>query len=488
MSIIANICLAIYITSTVAVALYCAMQFHLMLKFFRHIKPNTDYLNSFPLIDNNLPIVTVQLPIFNEKMVVNKLIDNITKLDYPKDKLQIQILDDSTDETIALSISKQREYEALGYDIALIHRENRSGYKAGALAHGLTLAKGEFIFIFDADFLPKPNFIGEVLPYFQNPKIGAVQTRWEHTNQKENLLTELQAMQLNVHFTVEQAGRYNSAYFLQFNGTAGAWRKTSIIAAGGWQADTLTEDLDLSYRAQLRGDEIQYLWHIISPSELPSDIAGLKSQQYRWMKGGAETARKIIPRLFTSSTKIAKKINGLGHLLGSSVYLAVFMMAFVSVMLVPLQKHIHIDLSILSLFMASLVFIASIYYVANVHLIWVGKSYLKKAVKFIALFPVFLAVSMGLSLHNSIAVLHGWLGIKTGFIRTPKKGDSKKTLTSYKQKTKSYIFILECLLLLYFIGGLYLGYLTKNTSFYMFHGLLSVGYGIVVWYEMKEML
>ncbi|MBK9735611.1 MAG: glycosyltransferase [Saprospiraceae bacterium] len=252
----------------------------------------------------NTSVVTIQLPVYNEKYVIERLIDNIIKLDYPKDRMEIHILDDSTDETKTIVQKKVSYYKKSGYNIDYFNRHERTGFKAGALKDGMKMAKGEFIAIFDADFLPRPNFLRLTLPSFDDPKIGVVQTRWEHINQSYSLLTELQAFQLNVHFTVEQKGRYQAGYMLQFNGTAGIWRSSCIIDAGGWEADTLTEDLDLSYRAQMKGWHIKYLEHVTAPAELPAEINGLKSQQFRWMKGGAETAKKMLPRVWDSKISL----------------------------------------------------------------------------------------------------------------------------------------------------------------------------------------
>jgi len=275
------------------------------------------------------PMVTVQLPLYNEQYVVERLIDTIAEFDYPKDRFEIHILDDSTDETLDIVKRKVEEYKAKGFQIEQILRTVRQGYKAGALKDGTVFAKGEFLAIFDADFMPKPDFLKKTVPFFQDPKVGVVQTRWEHINQNYSLITKLQALQLNVHFTVEQVGRMQGDYFLQFNGTAGVWRKSTIEDAGGWEADTLTEDLDLSIRAQMKGWKIKFLEEIGSPAELPAEMNALKSQQFRWMKGGAETARKMLPTLWKSKDLTTRqKIHATQHLFASSVFLFVFLPVF----------------------------------------------------------------------------------------------------------------------------------------------------------------
>ncbi len=267
------------------------------------------------------PVVTVQLPLFNELYVTNRLIDAVCALEYPKDKLEVQVLDDSTDETRDLVEKATKHYRALGYDIKHIHRIDRSGYKAGALKHGLETARGEFIAVFDADFVPNRDFLVKTIPYFYtDPKIGVVQTRWEHLNREYSMLTRTQAFALDGHFVVEQDVRNKAGFFIQFNGTGGVWRKTTIIDAGNWQSDTLTEDLDLSYRAQLRGWKFKYLAHVTSPAELPAEVNALKSQQFRWTKGAIETARKMIPEVWKSNIPLRIKIHSTFHLTNNIVF------------------------------------------------------------------------------------------------------------------------------------------------------------------------
>ena len=287
--IAASITLVVYSVGLMAITIYCLLQFHLL--YYYKTKKNKYLLQVNTPHDESLdlPIVTIQLPIFNERYVVQRLLTSITALDYPKSKMEIQVLDDSTDDTVEITAKEVEKYSEQGFDIKHITRTDRTGYKAGALKSATTFAKGEFIAIFDADFLPEEDFLMKTMKHFADPKIGVVQTRWEHLNQNYSLLTRVQAFQLNVHFTVEQLGRKVGNLLLQFNGTAGVWRKETINDAGGWEADTLTEDLDLSYRAQLKGWKIIYLEDVTSPAELPSEMNGLRSQQFRWMKGGAET-------------------------------------------------------------------------------------------------------------------------------------------------------------------------------------------------------
>jgi len=489
----AYIVLGVYLIALIYVTIFCMMQFHLLFHYYKHHlgKDTFDQLKPQAVIeDNEWPFVTIQLPIFNEKYVVKRLIQNITSLDYPIDKFEIHVLDDSTDETVSL-VREQVDYFAnQGFLIEHIRRTDRQGYKAGALRDGMEKAKGEFIAIFDADFLPKSDFLKNTIPYFQNEKIGVVQTRWEHINQDYSLITKLQAFQLNVHFTVEQQGRESADYLLQFNGTAGVWRKETIYDAGGWEADTLTEDLDLSYRAQIKGWKIAFLEEIGSPAELPAEMNSLKTQQYRWMKGGAETAKKILPTVWNAEMKLSKKIHASMHLLSSSVFLFVFLLGVFSVPLLFALTPLDISINKFMWFLVGLFAIIIVYYVANSSVLDSKESKLKFFVKFVLIFPIFLALSMGLSLHNSIAVLQGYRGKKSPFVRTP-KFDIKNI--SDKIKVSSYIpklagtTIIEGILALYFLFAVIAGIKINDSSFLIFHILLFVGYSTIFFYSVKHM-
>lgn len=485
-SIIGYFSLGIYIVALLYIAVFCLMQFQLLYFYFR--KPTT----FLEITDDEQiwPEITVQLPIYNEKYVIERLIDSIINLEYPKDKLEIQILDDSTDETSEIITRKLEELKPLQFDIKHIQRTDRTGFKAGALKEGMKSAKGEFIAIFDADFIPNVSFLKETIPHFADKKIGVVQTRWTHINQDYSLLTKLQAFQLNVHFTIEQKGRENGAWFLQFNGTAGVWRKITIEDAGGWEADTLTEDLDLSYRAQLKGWKIHFLVDTTSPAELPAEINGLKSQQYRWMKGGAETAKKLLPTLWKSNIGLSKKIHGTSHLLSSSVFIFIFLLGLFSVPLLFLFNSVGIDITVVSYFLGSLVAVSIVYFYANVRIAWKKEGMIKMLVKFLLLFPIFIALSMGLSLHNSIAVIQGFWGRKSDFIRTPKYG-IQNIKTSFK--SRSYFSnkvtlptVFEGILAFYFsfafISGIYL----QINYFLVLHATLALGYGYIFYISIKS--
>lgn len=489
--LLAYIVIGLYSLALVYVTFYCLMQFHLLLKYGRNKRKNRGIQVQPLMYADDLPDVTVQLPIYNERYVVERLIDNIVKLDYPPDKLQIQLLDDSTDDTSALCQAKAETYQRQGINIVYCHRANREGYKAGALRDGLATASGKFIAIFDADFLPQPDFLLQTIPYFQDEKTGVVQTRWEHINRNYSLITQLQAFQLNVHFTIEQTGRQNGNYFLQFNGTGGVWRREAIEDAGGWAADTLTEDLDLSYRAQLKGWRIVYRQEIASPAELPAEMNGLKSQQFRWMKGGAENARRLIPAILRSKLSWGQKVHALSHLLSSSIFLVVFVLAVLSVPSLFLMNVIQMDMRFYSIFIIGLVTVGCVYFVANKDTSWRDDPGYLKILRFMVMYPLFLSLSMGLSLHNSIAVVQGYLGKKSAFVRTPKfnirqlQDTFKKGV--YDAGRISGTTIVEGLLALYFLSAVIMGLEQGKTSFLVYHIMLMIGFGSICIYSIKHL-
>jgi len=491
MEIVGYVLLGGYTLALIYVTVYCFMQFHLLFHYRKHhAKPKNTNVENFEY-EGEVPFVTIQLPIFNEKYVIERLIDNIASLDYPKDRYEIHILDDSTDETLDIVKRKVEEYKAKGYLIEQVLRKKRTGFKAGALRDAMNRVQGEFIAIFDADFLPTKDFLKRTIPYFKDKNVGVVQSRWEHINQEYSLITRLQAFQLNVHFSVEQQGRESGDYMLQFNGTAGVWRKETIDAAGGWEADTLTEDLDLSYRAQLKGWKIHYLEELGSPAELPAEMNGLKSQQFRWMKGGAETAKKILPTVWNSNLGFTKKIHASLHLMNSSVFLFVFLLGVFSVPLIFFTKALNMNGNFYAFFLLSLMSIIAVYFVANNNEYNSRGSKLMSFFRFFLLFPLFLALSMGLSLHNSVAVLQGLFGKKTAFVRTPKLNiktlSDKMVVSNYLKYDVSFITILEGLLACYFLFGVYMGIKTGESMFVLFHLLLFFGYAAIFYYSIKHL-
>ena len=491
MNFLYYIILIIYTLALSYITIYCLMQFTLLFHYLKHHKQqeSKDTEETPPL---EWPFVTIQLPIFNERFVVERLIDNICKMDYPKDRFEIHVLDDSTDDTLEVCAQKVEEYKKLGFNIEQIKRVERTGFKAGALQYDMGLAKGEFLAIFDADFLPNPDFLRKTIPHFKNEKVGVVQTRWEHINEDYSLITKLQALQLNVHFSVEQRGRKAGNYLLQFNGTGGIWRRSAIQDAGGWQADTLTEDLDLSIRTQLKGYEIVYLEEVGSPAELPAEMNGLKSQQFRWMKGGAETAKKMLPSIWRSNLKFGQKIHASSHLLGSSIFVVILIAALSSIPLLFILPELkHIPLGVYTYFMLGWLSIISIYYIANVRAFFNTDSYSKKIIKFAVLFPLFLGLSMGLSLHNSIAVIQGFKGKKSPFIRTPKFNlktvKDRINSNTYLAKQIPTSTIIEGLLAMLFACSLAYGLYTGQRTFLVFHFLLTIGFGSICFYSIKHL-
>ncbi len=324
MNIILIILIVLYIIPIAFIALYSFAQLHLLSVYLKNKK---NVISAKPEI-KEFPMVTVQLPIYNELYVIERLIDRVCEFDYPLDRLEIQVIDDSTDETLDIVAKRIATHQANGIDIKQVFRKDRVGYKAGALAKANITAKGEFLAIFDADFIPRRDFLIETIPYFVDSKIGVVQTRWDHLNLNYSILTKVQGFALDAHFSVEQTGRNILDHFINFNGTAGVWRKTCIDDAGGWQPDTLTEDLDLSYRAQLKGWKFKYLAHIESPAELPVTMTAIKSQQFRWTKGAAEVSKKLILKVLKSNVPLSTKFHAFFHLLNSTVYIPIFLVAF----------------------------------------------------------------------------------------------------------------------------------------------------------------
>lgn len=489
--------LLIYFICMSAVTIYCLLQFHLLYLYKRYHRENPEIkYRQYSVTDENLPFVTVQLPMFNEMYVAERIIDCVTEQEYPKDKFEIHVLDDSTDETVNIVAKKVAELKAKGFNIEHIHRVNRQGYKAGALQDAMPRANGDYIAIFDADFTPRPDFLRTTMPYFENEQVGIVQTRWEHINANYSLLTRLQALQLNVHFTVEQAGRSYGNLLLQFNGTAGVWRKKVINEAGGWQSDTLTEDLDLSFRAQILGYKIQYLEKLESPAELPVEMNGLKGQQFRWNKGGAQNARKLLHLIWKESgnkLNLVQKLHATSQLLAYGMFLWVFVAALSSIPLAFAFSDLGISTHFLSFSVLGLFSVAGISYTANITAALnrtVPPTFWEK-LRFFGLFLSFMPISMGLSLYNTIAVIEGYRGKASSFVRTPKYGINTKKESfkkaSYVAKKISWVTIAEGIMSLVFAAAVVVGFVTGNTAFVLFHTMLSLGFGTICYYSIKHL-
>ncbi len=426
-----HVVLIVYIFSLTVLFLFAS---HGFIMIYYHNK----YAKKTPKPKENYEpneIVTVQLPIYNEYYVAERLIDAVCNIDYPKNLLEIQVLDDSTDETVDLIEKIVDQKKKLGFDIYHIHRTNRVGYKAGALKEGLKVAKGKYIAIFDADFVPKKDFFKTTLKYFNDDSVGMVQTRWEHLNEDYSILTKIQALALNGHFVIEQTVRNKAGFFINFNGTGGVWKKECIEDAGNWHADTLTEDLDLSYRAQMRGWKFIFLRDFTTPAELPSEMNSLKAQQFRWTKGAVETAKKLLPQLWKSDVPLRVKLQGTYHLTNNFVFPFILLAGVLNVPLIFIKNSGPYEqiFNFMSIFVLAFIssFLFYLYAQKDVHTDWRKR---------IALFPLFMAGSMGLAVNNTRAVFEGLINRKSEFVRTPKfrveKKDDKIEKNKYFQSTK----------------------------------------------------
>lgn len=486
--ILEYVIIAIYTISLVLILLYALAQLNLLFNYLKaqrkkDTSPKFDFSN-----EEEIPYVTIQLPVYNELYVMERLLDNIAKLKYPSDKLEIQVLDDSTDESIISTGKHIEELQKKGVDIQHIRRENRQGFKAGALKEGLKIAKGEFIAIFDADFLPQENWLLQTVPYFKNPEIGVVQTRWGHINRNYSTLTKIQAFALDAHFTLEQVGRNSQGHFINFNGTAGIWRKECIYDAGNWEGDTLTEDLDLSYRAQLKKWKFKYLENVETPAELPVIISAARSQQFRWNKGGAENFQKMLRRIITNKNiSLKTKVHGMLHLLNSSMFTCIFLVAILSIPMLYIKNeyaHLKVYFIVMSFFIIStLIFFVCYWFMYKRTY---GGGFLN-FIKYIGAFFSFFSIAMGFSLHNTIAVLEGHIGKKSEFIRTPKFNikslkDSWKN-NKYIRKRPSMNVVIEGLLAIYFAFGMYSAFIVGDQGgdfgLFPFHFMLFFGFGYV---------
>lgn len=408
------------------ICLYGLHRYHLVHLYYKY-RRNTPSLGA---CFRELPVVTIQLPMYNEPAVARRLIDTTCRIDYPRDRLEIQVLDDSTDETVQIVAGAVEHWRSAGFDIHHLHRTNRRGFKAGALAEGLARAKGEFVLIFDADFIPPTDILQKTIHYFTDPKVGMVQARWEHLNRDQSLLTKTQAILLDGHFVVEHGARNRSGRFMSFNGTAGMWRKSCIADAGGWQHDTLTEDLDLSYRAQMKGWKFLFLPDLASPAELPPDMDAFKQQQFRWAKGGAQTCRKLLPMILRSNLPLRIKTEAFFHLTSCTVYIYIVLLTLMLYPVVYLKVHLFPEGWLRYLFDASILLVAtcsaSTFYVCSQRALFRTWS---DSLKYL---PFLMALGIGISLNNARATLAGFFGASGEFVRTPKFGAAAQT-TAWKR-------------------------------------------------------
>ena len=371
---------------------------------------------------SDLPRVTIQLPMFNERYVIERLIDAVCEIRYPREKLQIQVLDDSIDETQKIAADAVARKREQGFDIVYIHRDDRTGFKAGALEAGLKTATGEFVAVFDADFVPQPDFLERTIHFFTNEKVGMVQVRWEHLNREYSLLTRVQSILLDGHFVIEHTARNRSGRFFNFNGTAGIWRKSTIADAGGWQHDTITEDLDLSYRAQSKGWQFIYVNESTTPAEVPVEMVAFKTQQHRWAKGSIQVAKKVLPKLLKSRLPFKVKLEAWMHLTCNISYI---LMVILSLMM-PLTVEFRVKNSwMTSIWVDAIVFICASVSIMMFYLLAQKEARKQTFMQRLAYLPIVMSLGIGLSINNCRAVIEALVGYKTGFVRTPKYGVTK---------------------------------------------------------------
>ena len=470
--------LALLIPYFVVLILLASYGVHRYMLVYLYYKNKSKRTTEPPERFSELPRVTIQLPLFNEQFVAERLLNTICELKYPLDKLDIQVLDDSTDETQAVARRLVEHYVDCGFSISYHHRTDRAGYKAGALAEGLKAAKGEFIAIFDADFVPPEDFLLRTIHHFTDPKVGMVQTRWTHINRNYSFLTEVEAILLDGHFVLEHAGRARSGVFFNFNGTAGIWRRAAVEDAGGWQHDTLTEDTDLSYRAQLKGWKFVYLQDVECPAELPIEMTAFKTQQARWAKGLIQTGRKVLPRVLKSDQPFRVKLEAWYHLTANLSYP---LMIVLSVLLLPAMvirfyqgwfQMVYIDLPL---------FVASTFSISSFYLVSQRELFPKTWPRALLYLPFLMALGIGLTITNTRAVIEALLGKQTAFARTPKyRVESRKDkvlLTTYRRRL-GWVPWVELLIGGYFALTVYYAVQNENYITVPFLTLFVAGY----WY------
>jgi cellulose synthase/poly-beta-1,6-N-acetylglucosamine synthase-like glycosyltransferase len=442
--------IGVYLLTLTILAVYGFHRGQLVYLYYRHRKKAPQPKGRFA----ELPVVTVQLPMFNELYVAERLIESVAALEYPKEKLEIQVLDDSTDETRNIAKAKVEELVERGYDAVYIHRSDRTGFKAGALENGLAQARGEYLLVFDADFVPTPTIIADLIHYFTDAEIGMVQARWGHLNRDYSMLTRVQSMMLDGHFVIEHIARNRSGRFFNFNGTAGMWRKETISDAGGWQHDTLTEDMDLSFRAQLKGWRFVYVPDALAPAEIPCEMNSFKTQQFRWAKGSAQTAKKLLPIVLRSKAPLFVKLEAIFHLTNNFAYVFLILLALLQLPNMLLRQNMdrpELLLLDVPLFLATSGSIVLFYLTTH-------RALYSSFWEAIARLPLMMALGIGLSLNNARAVVEGLFGEKNSeFVRTPKHGvvrnDESWTKKKYRAG-KNFYSVLEIAFGVYFIAAI----------------------------------
>ncbi|MDI3289835.1 cellulose synthase family protein [Polyangium sp. 15x6] len=460
----------LYFAVLLALSAYGLHRLHLVILCLRH-RREIERAKQMPHVaEEDLPRVTIQLPLFNESTVAARLLEATARMDYPADKLEIQVLDDSTDETQALVRAHVDRLRERGVDAVYLHRTNRVGYKAGALDEGLKVAKGDLVAIFDADFIPQPSFVRSIVGHFADPKIGMVQTRWGHLNREHSVLTKVQALMLDGHHLVENRARYGAGLLFNFSGTGGMWRKNAIHEAGGWQHDTLTEDLDLSYRAQLAGWKFVYREDVVSPSELPEDVSALRAQQYRWAKGTVQTARKLLKRVLSSNISFAQRLEALFHLTPHFAYplmVTLSVLLLPALVLLPATDTLTMLIVDLPLCVATTGSLAAFYMFAEAAQ---GRS----RANVLTRLPMLIALGTGLAPHLSKAVFEGMRHMAGEFVRTPKHGTNKG-----RYRARADLPLLETGLCLLSFGSTVASIQTGHYFATPFAALFTIGYGYV---------
>ncbi|MEE8329314.1 MAG: cellulose synthase family protein [Thermodesulfovibrionia bacterium] len=463
--------LAIYFFVLFAVFVYASHRYYMIYLYYKHQKNKPVLMGKL----ESLPVVTIQVPIYNEMYVVKRLILAVCNINYPKELMEIQVLDDSTDETAVMAKECVDNFRKQGFDIHYIHRKDRAGFKAGALAEGLKTARGEYICMFDADFVPQRDILKKTIHFFSDKSVGMVQTRWSYLNREYSLLTRIQAIMLDGHFVIEHSARNWSGRFFNFNGTAGIWRKEAIETAGGWHNDTLTEDLDLSYRAQIKGWRFIFLKDESSPSELPVDINAFKTQQHRWAKGSIQTAKKLLPGIIKSRLPLRIKIEAFFHLTNNISYPLMLML---SLLMYP-SMVARINAGWFQMLVTDIPFLLvatagiSFFYTCSqkeIHKDWLSR---------LLCLPMVMSLGIGLSVNNSRAVLEALVNRRTDFKRTPKfKIEEKKDRWTNKKYRgeRNLLPVIELLLGIYFTFNIYFAYLNEVYVSIPFLMIFQIGF------------
>ena len=481
-----NIPIILYIICSAALVLYGLHHYFMLYLFLRakkHFPRNVTVEEKYEVDKDDAPLVLSQIPLYNESTVAERIIRSVAQIDYPQHR--IQVLDDSDDETIGVVDAVVQELRAAGVDISAVRRTDRSGFKAGALKYGMGLCDAEFIAIFDSDFVPPKDFLKRSIPHFsENPDYGLVQARWDHLNAEDSALTRAQSVGIDGHFVIEQVARSYNDYFLNFNGTAGIWRRAAIDEAGGWQADTLTEDLDLSYRSQLKGWKLHFLPHLKCPAELPPLFRGFRSQQFRWAKGSMQTAKKILPKVWMAKIPLRKKVEATFHLTHYSLHLFMCLQAILGLPIALIDPYVFSSDG-MKWFIIPMVFAIagpSLLYLSAE--LWIASN---RWVHFFVRLPMLLLLGFGICLSNARACLEGLMGIESPFVCTPKQGDNKKMIR-YKGK-KSYMPFIEIFLAVYTLATalyyIHIGF-AAVAPFFLLYACGFGSFGIRSWFEGRD--